>query len=428
VTAAAGTPGLYLSPPLMHATPEATEASEATRTTEATESRILVLAPTGRDAALAGATLRGGGLAAHLCDSLDDLCSELALGTGGLLLTQEALAGAALDRLLEALDRQPPWSDVPAVVLVSGGAGTPASARLAAALMERANATLLERPVRAATLVGALRVALRARRRQYELRDRLAALSAAEAGERRARADAEQAGRVRDQFMASVAHDLKHPLSAIKGYAQLLRRQAAGGRPPDPQRLAEGLKTVDDMATRATGLLDDLLDLARLQASQALSLVLRPTDLVALARRTAADHQHAAGQHHIRVETALPELLGVWDERRLERVLGNLVSNAIKYSPAGSAIAISVAEEGGGWAVLAVRDQGMGIAAVDLPHVFEQFYRAGNVDGRVQGVGLGLASARQIVEQHGGTISVQSQEGHGATFTVRLPLVPPSKR
>jgi signal transduction histidine kinase len=273
--------------------------------------------------------------------------------------------------------------------------------------------------------VGAARVALRSRRRQYEQRARLLALSEAEAGERQARAAAQQASRVRDQFMTSVAHDLKHPLAAIKGYAQLLARQMVNYDGPALARLTEGLATIDDMATQATRMLDDLLDLARLQANQALPLALRPTDLVALARRTAARHQNAA-QRRVLVQTDLPELLGVWDEPRLERVISNLLSNAIKYSPDGSEVVVGIAAEANQWAVLSVRDQGIGIPSDELPHVFEQFYRAANADPGAKGVGVGLASARQIVEQHGGMIGVASTPGSGSTFTVRLPLVPPT--
>jgi signal transduction histidine kinase len=119
----------------------------------------------------------------------------------------------------------------------------------------------------------------------------------------------------------------------------------------------------------------------------------------------------------------------------LERVLGNLLSNAIKYSPDGGEIAVTVEVEGrkgggtegggdgeGEWAVLTVRDEGVGIPAGEVPKLFERFFRASNVAGRIAGTGVGLAGARQIVAQHGGTIAVASEEGRGSAFTVRLPL------
>src|SRR5207237_1022244 len=129
-------------------------------------------------------------------------------------------------------------------------------------------------------------------------------------------------------------------------------------------------------------------------------------------------------RHEVRVVAEIASLVGVWDTGRLERVLTNLVANAIKYSPGGGSVTIAVRREDGAngrWAVVSVADEGLGSAAADLPHVFERFYRGENV-GQIRGSGLGLASVRQIVEQHGGRIDVTSVEGHGSTFTIRLPL------
>jgi signal transduction histidine kinase len=120
-------------------------------------------------------------------------------------------------------------------------------------------------------------------------------------------------------------------------------------------------------------------------------------------------------------------LVGSWDPGRLERVVGNLVGNAVKYSPGGGDSDLTLRREeraDGQWGTISVRDHGLDIPAADLPHVFERFFRAGNVVGRFDGTGLGLAGVRQVVEQHGGTITVESREGHGTAFTVHLPLAP----
>ena len=169
--------------------------------------------------------------------------------------------------------------------------------------------------------------------------------------------------------------------------------------------------------------IDDLLDATRLRAGQPLALRRRPTDLVALARQAVALQQQASDRHRLTLAAAVPSLVGAWDPGRLERVLGNLLGNALKYSPRGGEITVEVAATDGA-AVLVVRDPGVGIPAAELPHVFERFRRAGNVADRIAGTGLGLAGARDIVEQHGGSIAVESVEGHGTTFTVRLPLAP----
>ena len=121
-----------------------------------------------------------------------------------------------------------------------------------------------------------------------------------------------------------------------------------------------------------------------------------------------------------------PALTGFWDAARLERVIGNLLSNAVKFNRAGGSVEVTVACQevaGEAWAALTVSDQGIGIPAIDLPHIFERFHRGGNVIGRIPGTGIGLHGSRQIIEQHGGTISIESQEGHGTAVTVRLPII-----
>lgn len=231
--------------------------------------------------------------------------------------------------------------------------------------------------------------------------------------------------RSREELLSSISHDLKTPLTSIKGFAQLLRRRAE--RTPGDATV-EVLAGIETSAAKMERMLAELLDVARMQMGQALELDRRPVDLLPLVRQEVAARQTAASHHRLLVETDLEELVGVWDAARLERVLGNLLTNAVKYSPNGGTIAIAVGREQGSQgplAVLSVRDEGIGIPAVDLPHIFDRFYRAHNVVGRVEGMGIGLASIHQIVVQHGGTLDVQSAEGRGSTFTVRLPLEAP---
>jgi PAS domain S-box-containing protein len=228
----------------------------------------------------------------------------------------------------------------------------------------------------------------------------------------------------RAALLAVLAHDLKTPLTTIKGSADLLQRQATSGR-LTAARVAERATSISAAAAGMAAQLDELLDAARLRSGRLLDLALRPTDLVALARRLAAQAQAATDRHTIDVDASVPELIGEWDVYRLERVLRNLLANAVKYSPAGGTITVRVArEEGpdGPWAFLSVQDRGMGIPAADLPCVFEPYRRGRNVSNEFPGEGIGLTGARQIVEQHGGTIAATSAEGAGSTFTIRLPL------
>jgi signal transduction histidine kinase len=138
-------------------------------------------------------------------------------------------------------------------------------------------------------------------------------------------------------------------------------------------------------------------------------------------RRVADEQQRATDRHEIRLESAESRIDGTWDEARLERVVTNLIANAVKYSPDGGTVRVSLAHEEGS-AVLAVQDQGIGIPAADVPRIFDRFFRARNATGRFAGSGIGLGSVLQIVQAHGGRIDVQSREGEGSTFVVRLPL------
>lgn len=227
-----------------------------------------------------------------------------------------------------------------------------------------------------------------------------------------------------DEFLAAITHDLRNPITSIRGFAQVLRPHLhrADGK-PDPA-LDRGLEHIKSATRRLALLVDQLLDAARLQARQALDLERQVSDLVAPAQRLVEEHQSFAPQHALRFESKVATLTGHWDAARLERVMDSLVSNAVKYSPNGGVVTVTVRREacpGGVWAIVSIQDEGLGIPADDLPHIFERFYRGRNVAGRIGGTGLGLAGAREVVEQHGGMVIVETQEGHGTTVTLRVP-------
>jgi signal transduction histidine kinase len=230
-----------------------------------------------------------------------------------------------------------------------------------------------------------------------------------------------QAERAREALLASVSHDLKSPLTVIRGHAQLLQMKAR--RVGNTAELGEGLAKIDAAASRMAAQLTELLDVARLQMGEELELQREPFNLVALIQDRIGVHQQTTRRHEIVLETDHEEKVGEWDKDRLERVFDNLIGNAVKYSPAGGTITVRICSErdgSGDWAVVSVADQGVGIPVSDLPNVFAPFQRGGNV-GTIPGTGVGLAGARQIVEQHGGTITVESSEGHGSVFLVRVP-------
>jgi PAS domain S-box-containing protein len=258
-----------------------------------------------------------------------------------------------------------------------------------------------------------------ARRQAEAERERL--LSAAQT----AHEQAEQAVRARDDLFALISHDLRNPLTVVMAQARLLAQQLA--RPSiDIDRLAYGLALIEGAAAQLNAQIEELVDLARLKSGAALRLSRAPIDLIALARGVVEAAQATTRHHWLRLETdSQDELICMGDGSRIRRVIANLVTNAIAYSPDGGEIVVRVAPAEGkadGWALISVQDSGLGIPAADLPHIFERFRRGANVIERSRGTGLGLASVHHIVEQHRGQVRVESVEGRGSTFTVFLPL------
>lgn len=228
-------------------------------------------------------------------------------------------------------------------------------------------------------------------------------------------------------FIDATAHDLRNPLTSVLGQAQLLQRRLQRDGALDPADAEQRLTAVATASRRAAGLIDDLIDTARLRAGLSLEMRPAPLDLVRIVRTCADDARRVGRSHVIHVAAAVDRLLVVADEPRIERVIRNMLDNAIKFSPDGGDIIVSIGTEEaptGSWAVLTIEDRGLGIPVDDLDHVFDQFRRGTNVEGRIHGSGIGLSGARQIVSQHGGEIQVRSTEGEGSMFTLRLPILP----
>jgi len=230
-----------------------------------------------------------------------------------------------------------------------------------------------------------------------------------------------EAERLKDEFIAIAAHELRNPLTVLKSYAQALLFQARRGRGyelADWQR--EALQNIDLATHRLVDLTEDLLDVTRLQAGQ-LALHPEPTDLVALIRRVAARLQVTTEHHPIAIHAAQEHFVAEVDPHRIEQVLGNLVTNAIKYSPEGGRIDLTLCEDQQADTVeLCVADQGIGIPARQQARIFGRFERADNAR-KIDGTGLGLYICRALVEQHGGRIWFESVEDQGSTFFIALP-------
>ncbi len=227
---------------------------------------------------------------------------------------------------------------------------------------------------------------------------------------------------IREEVLTAISHDLRNPLGSIKLHAQSLHRALRRGGTVDPQRLDDGLTAISTMSTRVASLLEDIVDVARERGPGAIPFDPEPTDIVALGRRCAEEIRTESGRD-IQVAAEVETLVGMWDTRGIERVLLNLLNNAVKYSPGGGTVTVQIDrdDEEQPAARFTVEDNGLGIPAADLARIFERYRRGHNV-GQIAGTGMGLTGARQIVERHGGVIAIASAEGRGTQVTVRLPL------
>lgn len=377
--------------------------------------RILVLAPTADDAALIAAVLEEHGYGVELVDGMPALARELDVGAGAVLIASEAFdeaAGVAV--LREVLDRQESWSEIP--VLFLGGNVESAAVPVAELLGSSAQIVLLERPLGIATFVTATEAALRSRRRQYEVKRLLDELE--RSAVRIAQAH-EDATRAKDEFLATLGHELRSPMTAIRGWIRMLQSGDL-----EAEDAATALAMIDSSTTVQARIVEDLMDVSKIIAGK---VMIEPAvvELAPLVENVVATFRPAAGEQGIQLAVEVPsDPLPAWaDETRIRQVGWNLLSNAIKFTPRGGSVHVSLVREGDR-AVIRVRDTGEGISPELLPHVFERYRQAAGGTKKPQGgLGLGLAIVRHLVESHGGTIEAVSEGvGKGAEFVVRLPV------
>jgi signal transduction histidine kinase len=225
--------------------------------------------------------------------------------------------------------------------------------------------------------------------------------------------------RLRDEFLSVAAHELRTPITSLLGYSQVVQRRATRN-PALDERTRHALQVIEGQAERLSRLITSLLEVSRLAMGH-FHVHLEPLDLCGLVRRIGEEVQPMLDGHTLELAYPQQPVMIEGDAARLEQVLQNLIQNAVKYSPGGGPISISL-ELRNTEAVLAVTDHGSGIPAAAVPHLFQRFFRAAHTaQANTAGMGIGLYVVHEIVVQHGGSVEVTSEEGSGSTFTVRLP-------
>jgi PAS domain S-box-containing protein len=263
------------------------------------------------------------------------------------------------------------------------------------------------------TIVGTIAVVEDVSERVATEREMRKQIESAEA----ARVVAEEAVRVKDEFLATLSHEIRTPLNAVLGWTKILL-----GRPVDPAMLMRALQVIDRNAVAQTRLIDDMLDMARIMSGK-LRLEMQPVDLAHIALTAIDVVSPAATAKGItmltEIGTAEPWMMG--DPDRIQQIVWNLLSNAVKFTDSGGVVVLGITREAE-VLTLSVRDTGRGIAPDFLPQMFERFRQADSSSSRRHGgLGLGLSLVRQLVELHGGQVSATSVEGKGSTFTVTFP-------
>lgn len=361
----------------------------------AIEMRVLILAPVGRDARLLAETLAAQEILTATCLDTQALLKMLPEGAGAAIVAEEALAPEGMRDLTVWLAAQPPWSDMPFLILTYGGRPTPASRRRAHELEMLGNFTLIERPMRPETVQSSVRAALRARSRQYEIRARQEALL-------RANADLEQ-------FAYSASHDLREPIRSIAISSELLAKHCAPMLDPKGR---EHLSYIQKGTQRMEDLLNDLLSYAHASSipdgTPDPICARGPLD-AALANLNAAI-QESGAQFTIGEMPAVP-----MRSSHLEQVFQNLVGNAIKYRRAEPLrIRLGASKTDTGW-LFFVEDNGIGISPQYKEAIFGIFKRL-HPNKTYEGTGMGLAICQRIVERYRGRIWVESEPGSGSRF------------
>jgi signal transduction histidine kinase len=361
------------------------------------------VSPNVADAELAVGFLRAAGVEAKAFPGLRELAFGLDEDAGCLILVEEALIAEDLPALREALERLPPWSDVPLIVVARDVRAL--GEVMASAFPTSGNVTLLERPLNPHTLASSVLVALRATARQREVGDLLA--------------QREQAVKARDEFLAMLAHELRNPLAPMRNALYLMRTMQI-----DEPAVVKSAAIIDRQVTHMVRMVDDLMDVARLERGKV------------VLQKARADLNHVASAA---IESCLPGAQGRGqrisvrfgadalpvdaDTVRVEQIVCNLVNNAIKFSPPAAEIVVETGAAEGA-AFVAVADQGIGFDPEAGGRLFDPFVQvSATVERSTGGLGMGLTIVRRLVELHGGSVSGESAgPGRGSRFVVRIPL------
>ncbi len=382
---------------------------------------VLVLAPTLNDTSVAVEVLEAAGFPSLACRDLNDLSANIAASCGAVVLSEEAIGLDDIAHFQNFIKQQPAWSDIPIILLTSNDAF-----RAIDFFSESGNISILERPFSKLTLVRSVEVALRARRRQYEVRDLLTELN-------RAKIEAERANLSKTQFLANMSHEIRTPIGSILGFTNLMKSGST-----TPQENVKYMGIVERNSKQLLRLIDDILDLSKVEAGKMTieKINFSLTEFLSEFNSTIA---FRAAESEIRyvfeAKTLIPNQICT-DPVRLRQILTNIVGNALKFTNYGE-VKLSASFENS-TLKFDVQDSGVGIAPEQAAKLFQPFSQAdASTTRKFGGTGLGLALSRRLAESLGGKLELEaSRLGEGSVFAIEIQapllktakLIDPSRR
>lgn len=378
---------------------------------------VLIFCPASEDAMQVSRLFRNAFISHRICSGAEELKPDVSRHAGAVFIAEEYLVQSVLVQIAHLIDAQPPWSDLPFLVLTTPGADS-ALARKASSLMR--NVTLIERPIHAAALISVTQTTLRSRARQFQLMGYIEQREKALRQKEEALAELRRSDEGKDRFLAILAHELRNPLAPIKNAVAVMRLREIGD---EQSRWARDI--IDRQVTLLTRLVNDLLDISRVtRGTLALQREKVPVKSVLEgALETSMPLVRAKGLE-LKVDMPEEDIEFDVDRVRIAQAISNLLINAVKYTPAPGSISLKVSYTDDE-VVISVSDTGIGISTRDLARIFDMFVQTDASRDRMQGgLGIGLTLARQFAELHGGTISASSNgPGMGSRFTLRIPHV-----
>lgn len=385
------------------------------------DERILILASTQKDSDSTFKLLQAHQFQAFVCQNLSDLLTNISAGAGALVLAKEVLIASNLVRLQEHLDQQESWSDLPIVILASAGDLSQGKTQTFQVLKALPNSTILERPVRVATLTSILESAIANRKRQYKVRDLVQELVEARKEAEQSKEESDRANRAKSEFLANMSHEIRTPLGVILGFTDLAIEELHA-----PAEERKGfMMAIHRNGQQLLALVNDILDLAKVESGRIQTEWLE-VSILGLLNDIITGLTPSAARKNVEIALNVApdfEPFGKTDPTRIRQIVMNILGNAIKFTKQGRITVTASSQrinDALSKVIITVKDTGIGISDEQQAKLFQPFSQAdSSMTREFGGTGLGLVLSRQLARALGGDLQLITSVPHiGSTFEI----------